>query len=85
MVDTGFIERHSQQLTPGAEPRGEVIASAAAALLPAMSSDPWTALRGFRINAPRDDEVVVTVGGRVYEAKPLSRGDDKLPIHSNFR
>jgi 3-methylcrotonyl-CoA carboxylase alpha subunit len=67
-VDTGFIERHSPRLIPGAEPRAEIIASAAAALLPAMSSDPWTALRGFRINAPPDDQVVVTVAGRVYES-----------------
>ena len=41
--------------------------SAAAALLPAMSSDPWTTLRGFRINAPPDHQVFVTVGGRVYQ------------------
>jgi 3-methylcrotonyl-CoA carboxylase alpha subunit len=66
-VDTGFIDRHSQRLIPAAEPRAEVIGAAAAALLPAMSSDPWTALRGFRINAPPDDQVVVTVGGRVYQ------------------
>jgi 3-methylcrotonyl-CoA carboxylase alpha subunit len=70
VVDTGFIERHSPRLIPGAEPRTEVIASAAAALLPAMPSDPWTALRGFRINAPPDDQVFVTVGGRVYQTAP---------------
>jgi 3-methylcrotonyl-CoA carboxylase alpha subunit len=66
-VDTGFIERHSPRLIPGAEPSAEVIGSAAAALLPATSSDPWTALRGFRINAPPDHQIVVTVGGRVYQ------------------
>ena len=71
-VDTGFIERHSPRLIPGAEPRAKVIGSAAAALLPAMSSDPWTALRGFRINATPDDQVVVTVGGRVYQATPAT-------------
>jgi 3-methylcrotonyl-CoA carboxylase alpha subunit len=61
-----------QQNETGAEPRAEVIASAAAALLPAPSSDPWTALRGFRINAPPDDQVVVTVGGRVYQTTPAT-------------
>jgi 3-methylcrotonyl-CoA carboxylase alpha subunit len=66
-VDTGFIDRHSLRLISGTEPSAEVIGSAAAALLPAGSSDPWTALRGFRINAVPDDQVVVTVGGQVYQ------------------
>jgi len=80
VVDTGFIERHSPRLIPGAEPRTEVIASAAAALLPAMPSDPWTALRGFRINAPPDDQVFVTVGGRVYQTAPAAAGSSVAVI-----
>jgi 3-methylcrotonyl-CoA carboxylase alpha subunit len=71
-VDTGFIERHSSRLIPGTEPRAEVVGSAAVALLPAMSTDPWTALRGFRINAPPDEQVVVAVGGRLYQTTPTA-------------
>lgn len=71
-VGTGFIERHSSRLIPGAGPRTEVVGSAAAALLPATSTDPWTALRGFRINAPPDEDVEVTVGGRLYQTTPAA-------------
>ena len=80
VVDTGFIERHSPRLIPGAEPRTEVIASAAAALLPAIPSDPWTALREFRINAPPDNQVFVTVGGRVYQTAPAAAGSSVAVI-----
>jgi 3-methylcrotonyl-CoA carboxylase alpha subunit len=79
-VDTDFIERHPPRLIPGAEPRTEVVASAAAALLPAISSDPWTALRGFRINTPPDHQVFVTVGGRVYKTAPAAAGSSVAVI-----
>ena len=71
-VDTGFIERRAQRLIPGAEPRREIIAAAAAALLPRNSSDPWTALRGFRINTTPHDDVAVLVGGQVYQTTPAA-------------
>jgi 3-methylcrotonyl-CoA carboxylase alpha subunit len=66
-VDTGFIERRASRLISGSEPGNEVIALAAAALLPSTSSDPWIALRGFRINGPPEGQVAVEVGGRVYQ------------------
>jgi 3-methylcrotonyl-CoA carboxylase alpha subunit len=66
-IDTGFIERHASRLIPRAEPGSDVVASAAAALLPSTSSDPWSALRGFRINGPPEGQVAVEVGGRVYQ------------------
>jgi 3-methylcrotonyl-CoA carboxylase alpha subunit len=69
-IDTGFIERHSQRLISGGEPSADVVRAAAAALLPPITSDPWTALRGFRINAPPEDQILAMIGGRVYQAAP---------------
>jgi 3-methylcrotonyl-CoA carboxylase alpha subunit len=68
-VDTGFIERHASRLISGAEPGDGVIASAAAALLPPRSSDPWSALRGFRINGRPEGQVAVDVEGRIYQTR----------------
>ena len=42
-VDTGFIARHADALIAPAEPSAEVIAAAAAAILPPVTDDPWTA------------------------------------------
>ena len=61
-VDTGFIERHAAVLVPHAEP-SPAIAGAAAALLVAGGTGPWTALPGFRSNAPADDRVLVDIAG----------------------
>ncbi|WP_085811173.1 biotin carboxylase N-terminal domain-containing protein [Sphingomonas sp. TZW2008] len=65
-IDTGFIERHADRLIPGTEPSPLVLAEAAAAILPATSGDPWTALRGFRANAPSVTRVEVEVGDKPY-------------------
>ena len=62
-VDTGFIERHAERLIPGAAPTPTVLAAAAHALLPAPAPDPWTALTGFRANAPPERSVLVEVEG----------------------
>ena len=52
-IDTGFIERRAASLIPAAEPSEEVVRAAAGALLSRHASDPWSALMGFRPNAPR--------------------------------
>jgi 3-methylcrotonyl-CoA carboxylase alpha subunit len=66
-------ERHSQRLISGAEPSADVVKAAAAALLPPITWDPWIVLRGFRINAPPEDQMMAVVGGRVYQAAPGAR------------
>ncbi len=65
-VDTGFIERHADALIPAAEPSPAVLAAAAAAILPAVTGDPWTSLRGFRTNAAPSSQVAVEVAGKPY-------------------
>ena len=68
-IDTGFIERHVDRLVASAEPSGAVLAAAAHALLPSPGADPWTALAGFRINAPPDRSVLVEVDATPYLAE----------------
>ena len=65
-VDTGFIERHADALIPAAEPSPAVLAAAASAILPAVTGDPWTSLRGFRTNAAASRQVTVEVAGKPY-------------------
>jgi 3-methylcrotonyl-CoA carboxylase alpha subunit len=63
-VDTGFIERKADALVPSAEPSAAVLRAAARAVIPDGSSDPWTALAGFRIGADAWRQVLVQVGGK---------------------
>ena len=65
-VDTGFIERHAERLIPSQEPGEVVFQAAAAGLLSANADDPWTALAGLRINAPRERRVEVEVAGTAH-------------------
>ena len=65
-VDTGFIERHGDELVPAAIPPAGVLAAAARALLAPPASGPWTALRGFRLNAPPDRLVLAEVEASPY-------------------
>lgn len=69
-VDTGFIERHTEQLIPPAEPSPAVLAAAATAILPAVTADPWSGLRGFRGNAVSSSTVEVEVAGKPYLVSP---------------
>jgi len=71
-IDTGFIERHAEQLIPGAEPSPAVIAAAAAALVADGCGDPWDTLTGFRIAASADRRVAVDIAGatRLVEIDP---------------
>src|SRR5262249_24490502 len=55
-IDTGFIERHSTDLTPPAEPSKRVLQAAARAILPKPGRDIWTTVTGFRMNAPPSRE-----------------------------
>ncbi|MDP9836232.1 3-methylcrotonyl-CoA carboxylase alpha subunit [Neorhizobium huautlense] len=65
-VDTGFIERHADDLVPALEPDETVLQTAAFALLPKQTGNVWTALTGFRLNAENDRQVMVEVGERPY-------------------
>jgi 3-methylcrotonyl-CoA carboxylase alpha subunit len=65
-IDTEFIERHGTELIPSIEPDVGVQQTAARALVPAQTDDPWTALTGFRIAAPLHCNVVVQIGGAIY-------------------
>ena len=65
-IDTGFIARHLEALIGNAEPSAPVQQSAAAAMLPAASGEPWTALTGFRANADASRQVEVEVAGKSY-------------------
>jgi 3-methylcrotonyl-CoA carboxylase alpha subunit len=66
-IDTGFIERHADQLIPPADPSPAVVSAAAAALAPTSNADPWQALIGFRSAAPPDLRVAVAIGGRIFQ------------------
>ncbi|HEY0180905.1 MAG TPA: biotin carboxylase N-terminal domain-containing protein, partial [Dokdonella sp.] len=75
-IDTGFIASHIDALVPAAEPSPALLARAAAAVLPPVGADPWSALRGFRPNADPDRRVAVQVGEHVHLAQwPV--GDDR--------
>jgi 3-methylcrotonyl-CoA carboxylase alpha subunit len=68
-IDTGFIERHAAALIPPAEPDATVVQAAAQALLDesqAPGVGPWTALVGFRANAPASRAVAVAIADRTY-------------------
>ncbi len=54
-IDTGFIERRAATLIPSPEPDEEMVRSAARALIVEAAAEPWTALVGWRANAPSYD------------------------------
>jgi 3-methylcrotonyl-CoA carboxylase alpha subunit len=67
-VDTGFIPSRIDRLVPDPAPSDAVWNLAATALLSSdfgMSedADPWAALPGFRVNAPRDMRVALSHAG----------------------
>ena len=65
-IDTGFIERRSAVLIPALEPGNDIVRSAALALLPEATAEPWSALRGFRAGAPSHWEVTVAINDKPY-------------------
>jgi 3-methylcrotonyl-CoA carboxylase alpha subunit len=77
-IDTGFIERHAEQLVAGTEPSAPVLQAAARALLPANATDPWSALTGLRIAAAADMRIAVDIAGSTHLV-PL---EDSTPSHT---
>ncbi len=67
-IDTGFIERRAEFLIPPEQPSEAVVAAAALAVLPQAGPDPWTGLRGWRVNAPHYGRVEVAIAGRIHAA-----------------
>ena len=65
-VDTDFIDRHADRLIPLGEPSADVVAAAAASILPQDRTTAWGAMTGFRVNAEPDPRVAVEVGGATY-------------------
>ena len=80
-VDTGFIERRSELLIPSAEPPGEVIAQAAAAIAATPEVGPWGQLTGFRANSVAEDRVAVEVAARIYDGPMAASPPDAANIH----
>ena len=74
-IDTGFIERHADDLAAPEEPGECVLQAAAAAMLPQNPRDVWTTLAGFRLNAACDRQVAIEVGNKPY----LVRMQDRPP------
>jgi len=70
-IDTGFIEKHIDELVPPAEPSEAVKrAAAAVAILAAGEDAPLSGLAGFRMNAP--SRLAVTLDG-----SPVELGDEE--------
>ncbi len=69
-VDTGFIERHSSDLISDTEPSPDILNAAAEALVAYHEhlENPWSAIRGFRLNGIADLRTVVEVAGHRHVA-----------------
>ncbi|WP_340646263.1 acetyl/propionyl/methylcrotonyl-CoA carboxylase subunit alpha [Phenylobacterium sp.] len=81
-VDTGFIERHLDDLASTPAPSDEILAVAAAAALAEDDEDhgdPWKGLTGFRMNAAAETAVRLFLDGRPLDA-PLPDGDIEADI-----
>jgi 3-methylcrotonyl-CoA carboxylase alpha subunit len=77
-IDTGFIERHSEQLVPPTTPSPAVLATAARARI-AGGSSVWSAALGFRMSAPARVEVEVQTGS---ERQLVKLDHAVLPLRS---
>ena len=71
-IDTGFIERHKDDLVPAATPSKAVLEAAANAMLSVDTNTPWGALTGFRVAGPPERRVRVEVAAstQVIELTP---------------
>ncbi|MEO8466403.1 MAG: biotin carboxylase N-terminal domain-containing protein [Gammaproteobacteria bacterium] len=65
-LDTGFIERHLENLVPAATPSEAVLEAAANAMLSVDTDEPWRALKGFRMAGPPERRVRVEIAGRTH-------------------
>ncbi|OXE35556.1 MAG: methylcrotonoyl-CoA carboxylase [Phenylobacterium zucineum] len=76
-VDTGFIENRLADLAQRPAPSAALQTLAAAALMASDQgeiNDPWSALTGFRLNAPPPSELRIYVDGEPFDA-PMSDED----------
>ena len=82
-IDTGFIERHLDELVPDAEPDDAIWRGAAAVAL-AIDEDEesFGGLAGFRLNAPAHTGVAL---GRHGEFRTASTDDGEFAAVSGFR
>ncbi|CAN5448210.1 acetyl/propionyl/methylcrotonyl-CoA carboxylase subunit alpha [soil metagenome] len=81
-VDTGFIERHLEELAPTPAPSSDLLAVAAAAALAEGDEDqfsPWKGLTGFRMNVEPQTTVRLYLDGVAIDA-PLPDGDIEADI-----
>jgi len=81
-IDTGFIERHLDDLVPDTEP-DEMILRGAAVVALAIDEDeePMADLAGFRLNAPHRTAVAL---GRAGEFRTIATGGEFAAV-SGFR
>jgi 3-methylcrotonyl-CoA carboxylase alpha subunit len=82
-IDTGFIERHLEELVPDAEP-DEPLWRGAAAIALAVDEDeqPLSGLVGFRLNAPERTQVAL---GRSGDYRSVSPDEGEFASVSGFR
>ncbi len=76
-IDPGFIARHLNALVAGDAPSARVQQEAAAAMLPPVTDEPWTALTGFRANADASRQIEVEIAGRPYLVELEPSGPDR--------
>jgi 3-methylcrotonyl-CoA carboxylase alpha subunit len=82
-IDTGFIERHLDELLPDAEPDAAVWRGAAAvALAVEEDEEPLSGLAGFRLNAAPRTSVALARSGDV---RTVSTDDGEIADVSGFR
>ena len=82
-IDTGFIERHLDELVPDAEPDDAIWRGAAAvALATGEDEESFGDLAGFRLNAPSHTGVAL---GRHGEFRTASTDDGEFAAVSGFR
>jgi 3-methylcrotonyl-CoA carboxylase alpha subunit len=82
-IDTGFIERHLEELVPDAEPDEAIWRGAAVvALARDESDDAFAGLAGFRLNAPQRARVALGFRG---DFRSVSPDDGSFAAVSGFR
>jgi len=82
-IDTGFIERHLEDLVPDAEPDDAIWRGASAiALAVDEDEEPLAGLVGFRLNAPERTQVALGRGG---EYRSVSPDEGEFAALSGFR
>ena len=82
-IDTGFIERHLDELVPDAEPDDAIWRGAAAVALAVDDvQEPLAGLGGFRLNAPERTAVAL---GRNSTFKTVSPDEGEFAAVSGFR